>query len=239
MEIILFIIQALISYFIVVTIHELGHIITGILSGFRFILFVIGPFGLKRNDKGKITFYIEKNKALWGGIGGTVPVDDKKDNFKNFRRLIIAGPLTSLLFGVIMLIVFFYKSYLFILLLGAMAVGISIATLLPFRAGVFYTDGGRWLRMKGNDHDAKVELAIFNFIQSYSINKDYSKLNIEDTQLLIEDKDPRNQYMGHCFAYYYYKDNNNLNDADIELKKMKELQSHVPKNFVKLLAAED
>lgn len=238
MEIIKFIIQWIISYFMVVTIHELGHILIGVLSGFRFALFVIGPFGLRRKENGKITFYIEKNLAMWGGVGATVPINEDKNNFIKFRRLIIAGPIASLIFGIIMIVVFTFKSYLFILLLGAMGIGISITTLVPMRAGCFYTDGGRWLRMMQNNHDSEVELVIFNFIQSYYANKDYSKLNIEDTKLLTEDKDPRNQYLGHYYAYYYYKDNNDIDNANREIENMDRLKKDVPKNYIKMLPIE-
>ena len=238
MEIILYIIQALLCYFIVITIHELGHIIVGILSGFRFELFVLGPFGLKRDDNGKIIFYLEKNKAMWGGCGATVPVNDNRDNFNKFANVLIGAPLASLLFGIIMLCLFAYKPYFLVLMLGAMAISISVATLIPMRAGCFYSDGGRWLRIKRNGYDAKVEIAILNFIQSYYINKSYSKLNIADTQLLIQDKDFRNQYMGHYFAYCYYNDNNDKNNSDIKLKAMKQLENNVPKNFVKLCSVD-
>ncbi|WBW97838.1 M50 family metallopeptidase [Oceanirhabdus sp. W0125-5] len=239
MNIVMYIFQAILCYFCVITIHELGHTIVGILSGFRFELFVVGPFGVKRDENGKIIPYIEKNKAMWGGCAATVPINDNKDNFNKFANVLIGGPFASLVFGIIMLCLYAYESNFFILLLGSMAISISVATLIPMRAGCFYTDGGRWLRIKRKGYDSKVEMGIFNLTQSYYINQNYSKLSLEHTELLINDKDYRNQYLGHYFAYCYFKDNQDKNNGDIKVKVMKDLESNVPKNFVKLLPIED
>lgn len=236
MEIIVLLIQIIISYFVVVTIHELGHVIVGIISGFRFELFVLGPMGLKRNEKGKIIFYIEKNKALWGGCAATVPITEEKENINKFANLLIGGPLASMFFGILLIIVFMNFGGTFYLLLGAMSLGISFATLIPMRAGCFYTDGGRWLRIMRKGYASKVEIVILEFTQSYYINKDYSKLCIKNTELLILDEDKRNQYLGHYYAYQYYKDNFDIEGMETEKRAMKALETSVPKNFAKLFA---
>ena len=238
MKIIELVLMAIPCFLLVITIHELGHIIAGMLSGFRFEMLVIGPFGLKRNEDHKVIFYIEKNISMWGGMGATVPVNENKDNLDKFANVIIGGPLLSLLFGIAMIWLFIYNSHSFLLLLGAMAIGISIATLIPSRFGGFYSDGGRWLRIKRNGKDAMVEKAIFNFVQSGSVNGNYSKLIIEDTRLLIEDSDYRNQYLGHYFAYHYFKDNKDFKNADEELNSMAEPKAHVSKSFVKMLTVD-
>ena len=36
--------------FIVLAVHELGHLIAGLINGFRFELFVVGPLGFKREN---------------------------------------------------------------------------------------------------------------------------------------------------------------------------------------------
>ncbi|MFZ7103316.1 MAG: M50 family metallopeptidase [Peptococcaceae bacterium] len=238
MEIILLIIKALICYFIVTTLHEMGHIVIGLLSGFRFELFVIGPVGLKRNNYGKVVPYIEKNTAMWGGAGATVPINYHDDNIKRFANILIGGPLTSLIFGLIILILNFHLQNKFLFLLGVMAVSISIATLIPIRAGSFYSDGGRWLRIKQGGYPAKAEIAIIEFMQSYFANKTYGKINIDHTKYLIKDKDPRNRYLGHYFAYKYYKENKQIEKAMEEQKALSTLAGEVPKNFVRLIREE-
>lgn len=238
MEIIVLVIQVIASYFIVVTVHELGHIVVGIISGFRFELFVLGPIGLKRNENGNLIFYIEKNKALWGGCAATVPIKEDKENINKFANLLIGGPLISLIFGILLIILFINFRVTFYLVLGAMSLGISFATLIPMRAGCFYTDGGRWLRIKRKGYASKVEIVLIKFTQSYYINNDYSKLCLKDIQILTFDEDKRNKYLGHYYAYHYYKDNFDSDGMESEKLAIKALEPSVPKNFVKLLALE-
>ena len=67
---------AVIGYFMSTIIHELGHVVCGLINRWKFYMLVVGPFKLYREDndlnKG-IKFGIEKNPALWGGCGGTFP----------------------------------------------------------------------------------------------------------------------------------------------------------------------
>ncbi|EEG78851.1 M50 family metallopeptidase [Dethiobacter alkaliphilus] len=229
------VLMAIPSYFVVVTIHELGHILTGLFHGFKFHLFVIGPIGLKRNEQDKVVFYFEKNPSLWGGVGGAVPKTEDSVNFMAFARVLIAGPLVSLVFGGIMLYLFILIDHPFLLLLGAMSVAISIGTLIPSRSGAFYSDGGRWLRIVRNTKARAVELALFNLIQSAIIHQCYAHINIADTQPLIDYEDHREQYFGHLYAMNYYKEHGDNRMAEKHGLELKTLESKVPKSFIKLM----
>jgi len=230
-----FIPLAVLSYVIVVFVHESGHTFIGLLSGFRFELLVIGPLGIKRYKDGKLRIYYEKNIALWGGAQLTLPQKEDRNNINKFANVLIAGPLSSLLFGVITILLFIKTSYFFLLLLGAMAIAISVATLIPMRAGAFYTDGGRWLRIKKGGFNAKVEIALYNLIQSNVLKGNWKSIAIEDTEILKKDNDPINKYIGHCFASYYYRDCEKLDEMVLEKESMKLLEKSVPKSFVKLI----
>ncbi len=228
--------MAIPSYFIVVMIHELGHILTGLFHGFKFYLFVIGPIGLKRNEQDKVVFYLEKNTALWGGLCAALPKIQDSGNFKAYARVLIAGPLFTLVFGAIILCLFLLIDHAFLLLLGAMSVAISIATLIPSRTGAFYSDGGRWLRIVMNTNARAVELALFNLVQSAVVHQSYAHINIADTRPLIDYEDHREQYIGHLYAMNYYKEHG---DSEMEEKHRLELMNlgpKVPKSFIKLMA---
>jgi hypothetical protein len=223
------------SYFIVVTIHELGHILTGLFYGFKFYLFVIGPIGLKRNEQDKVIFYLEKNPALWGGVGGVLPRTENPSNLKVFARVLIAGPLLTLVFGVLVLTLYLLNDSLFLLLVGAMSVAISIATLIPSRSGAFYSDGGRWLRIVRNTKARDVELALFTLIQSSVCHQNYAHINIVDTQTLISYEDPRAQYIGHLFAMNNYKEHGDSAMEESHRVEIKKLEPKVAKSFIRLL----
>ncbi|MCB0651459.1 MAG: site-2 protease family protein [Saprospiraceae bacterium] len=89
-----------VMFFVSLGVHELGHLITGLVQGFQFQLFVVGPLGIKRETDG-IKVYFNKNLGLYGGVAATSPVKDDPDNPLKFARLILAGPLSSLLFAIL------------------------------------------------------------------------------------------------------------------------------------------
>lgn len=230
--------MAIPAYLIVTGVHEFGHVLVGLMSGFRFELFVIGPFGLKRNEDGTIVFYIEKIVSLWGGCAATVPISEKEVNLEVFGRILLGGPLMTLAFTLMLLPIAILVDNMFIVLLMAMSFGIFVATIIPMRNGSFYTDGGRWLRIKRKGQPAKMEAALFHFIQSYMVHRNYSQIKESDTQYLKADSDSRNAYLGHYFSYQYFKDNARLEDMKIAKDALEALIPKVPKSFPKLFPIE-
>lgn len=130
---------------------------------------------------------------------------------------------------------FFLTGHQLLLLLGAMAVAISIATLIPSRLGIFYSDGGRWLRIVRDTKVRTVELALFNLVQSTVAQQSYAHINIEDTRPLIDDEDYREQYIGHLYAMNYHKEHGNSEMEEKHRLELTNLESIVPKSFVKLM----
>ncbi|MFD3156718.1 M50 family metallopeptidase [Haloimpatiens sp. FM7330] len=233
-EILLFILYAILCFIISSSVHELGHIIIGLMQGFKFYLFIAGPLGFKRNDKNKIVFYIEKNISLWGGLGATLPQNDDVNNFKKFGRVLLGGPITSIIVGVICLPLGTITKNIFLFLLGSMSLAMGVACLIPARNGAFYTDGGRWLRMHKNVSTRTVELAIWNLTQSVIIYDNYEKLNYDEIMVLINDRDVRTQYLGHYYAYYFYKDNNDILNMEKEKIQLENLKRKVPKQMTSM-----
>lgn len=77
---------AVVGYFMSTVIHELGHVICGMLHKWKFYTLVVGPLKLYReNLNSKVKLGIEKNPALWGGYGGAVP-EKFTDNELRFSR---------------------------------------------------------------------------------------------------------------------------------------------------------
>lgn len=146
-EILLFILCSLLSFIFSSAVHEIGDILTGLREGFKFYLLIVGQFGFKRNENDKIEFYFEKNVSLWGGVGATLPQNEDLNNFKKFGHVLLGGPIASLVFGAILLPLGVITKNMFLLLLGAIALSMGVACLIPATNGAFYTDGGRWLRL--------------------------------------------------------------------------------------------
>jgi hypothetical protein len=215
-------------------VHEIGHVLIGLKEGFDFALFVVGPFGLKKNEAGKIVFYIEKDPSLWGGVAATVPKDKNENNYKKFGRVLLAGPIASFLFGALCLPFGIMTDNMFLSLLGYMPLAMGLVTILPLRNGAFYSDGGRWLRMNKWESTRAVEMATWNIIQETFVNKKLSDSNLNDIKVLTSDDDYRTQYVGHYFAHTYYKEVNDKVKMKETVNTMDGLKGKVSKQMVTL-----
>lgn len=238
MYIILLIVWCIVCYFISSFIHEIGHIITGLFQGFKFYLLVIGPIGLEADNNGKLHVYFEKKIALWAGVGGTRPVDlsDIESCLDKFSKILLGGPLTSILVGIIVTVTGVLITNFYIIILGIMPLGMGIACLIPVRAGAFYSDGGRWLRIRNVD-TRPIERAIFN-IEFSSEPGDYSKASQDDIDILLNSNESTSVYMG---CYYMYKKNQHGNiDAVRERieKALDGIRPKVPKELYSLYKIE-
>lgn len=134
MEIILFIIGAIVCYLISSMIHEMGHVVCGLLHHWKLYMLVVGPMKLYReNMDSKIKMGIEKNTILWGGVGGTLPVKESEENVKVWGKILLAGPLTSIVFGILMLPVFIVTKNIFALLLCLMPIAMGAMCIIPMK----------------------------------------------------------------------------------------------------------
>lgn len=175
----------------VLLIHELGHVIMGLLQGFRFELLVVGLLGIKREEE-KIKIYLNKNFGYYGGLGLTVPKDDSSDNLRKFANVILAGPIASIVFAVICLFVVNYLANpygVIVFTAGLASFGIFLATTIPSRSGMFYTDRKRYQRLKKAGKDQEVELAMLTILGSYVKNQSYKDIKKEVFDVLITDND--------------------------------------------------
>lgn len=235
MKDILTIVLAIIPCFIISSaIHELGHLVVGLALGFRFYLFEVGPFAFKRNKNDKITFYLEKDMSLWGGIQATIPREENDSNYKKFGYILLGGPIASLILGVMSLPIGIFIDNIFISLIGAMTLGMGVACLIPARSGAFYTDGGRWLRMRKDSAARAVELAIWNLTQGAIVHGSHSKVSFDEIRTLVEDKDPRTQFIGHFYAYHFYKCKDDEMNMEKEKREIQILMGKVPKQMISM-----
>jgi hypothetical protein len=188
---IILIIGVIIIMHFVLFIHELGHVVMGLLLGFRFELLVVGLLGIKREEE-KIKIYLNKNFGYYGGLGLTVPKDDSADNLRKFANILLAGPIASIVFAVIC---FFMVNHLpnpygvIVFTAGLASFGIFLATTIPSRSGMFYTDRKRYQRLMTPGKDQEVELAMFSILGNYVKNQSYKDIKKEVFDVLITDND--------------------------------------------------
>ena len=209
-----------------VIIHELGHLITGILQGFKFVSITAGPFGICKNDKNKLEFYFVKNLSLLGSAL-TVPIHQNEDNAKKFARVILGGPLASLLIGGISYSLFMILSPLWYSelmgMFGGFSILLGIMSLAPMRFGAFYTDGARWFRLK-QKKTKPIEVATLNLAAALLGNdKNVARVNPDDFNFLIHSDDLVARVNGHYYRCLYYRDGGDDGDYQKAKKEFNEL----------------
>ena len=133
--------------------HELGHVAGGALAGFRFVLFVGGPLRVVREVSGRITWGLNRDPGLVGGVALSIPPDDR-DLTRRLAMLYASGPAASLLLGVgagVWVAVtpdpLSTAAGWIIAPAGLVSASIGVLTLVPMPVGVFKSDGHRLLTL--------------------------------------------------------------------------------------------
>lgn len=188
----------LIMAFLMLGLHELGHLITGLAQGFRFALFVFGPLGVKREEE-KVKWYLNTNLGHYGGIAATTPINNDPANAQKFARILIAGPLTSLLGGIILVslsTVLGAPWNTIVFSGGLVSLMLFLATTIPSKTGAFFTDRKRYQRLTRPGKAQQVELATLRIMGQYAQDESYQNVDPTDINILLEDEEPFMRYFG-------------------------------------------
>lgn len=142
-----------------IAVHEMGHLLAGLWQGNRFAIFAVGPLLVVRDGE-RIRVRFNRSASLWGGIAGTMPPPggDTRDVITNFRRVVIAGPLASLLLAIVgaLLAAGSNDATRLLALCAALTSAlIALVTLVPIRTSGFHSDGARWLMLRRGGRDAE------------------------------------------------------------------------------------
>ena len=222
----------LVAYLVCGIVHEGGHVVAGLVQGWKFVMLVIGPVKLYCDEKDdKVKVGIEKNPVLWGGIGGTKPREISEDNIKKYAKILIAGPVASLLIGAFNSIFLIMHFSIFAAMMTAVPIAMGVACLIPnAKTGILYTDGGRYLRIKKGGKTFAEEKAILDaaFQQDLNPSERYDEEGIE---AMTTSKDAAIQYLGHYYAYLNAKMDQDEEQMNACVASMKELETKVPRSI--------
>jgi hypothetical protein len=127
--------------------HEAGHVTAGLLCGFEFRLFVVGPIRVDRRD-GHLKVSVNRVAALWGGIAGCVPASFGPRLQRHMIFFAAGGPVSSLLGATLLIpgltILKAHASAAILLTTFALiSASLGMVTLCPMRMGGFTSDGMR------------------------------------------------------------------------------------------------
>ena len=196
--------------FLAIALHELGHLLAGLLQGFRLELFVVGFLGIRREGN-KTKVYFNTNFQYFGGVAATSPRQKLPDEqlIRAYKFIVLAGPITSLVFCVIPFTVFYLTETLlnpFWALLGGSSFGIFLATTLPNKTGIFFTDRKRFQRLNNQGEVGKIELAFLQILNQSLLDGHCKNIPLPNIEIVKKDTDQVIQFWGYYFEYQHYKD---------------------------------
>jgi hypothetical protein len=115
------------ALYIVVLVHELGHLIAAITVGFEPRTFMVGAFFWNK-ENGRWRFRLVLRNLFWGGFTGAIPRSDD-DLLSRYTRFVLGGPTASL---VLLIFTFLLSDGLFIQLLFWINLLLTISVCVPY-----------------------------------------------------------------------------------------------------------
>ncbi len=135
-----------VGLFLSILIHELGHLLFGVIAGMKAHSFVIGPFNYEfRNGEQKSRFQF--TKFFPGGFALSIP-SSQESSRKETIWFIIGGPFFSLLLaiaGIYLGIISSGTPSIFYTATGIISLTLGLTNLYPKQIGALRTDGDRLL----------------------------------------------------------------------------------------------
>lgn len=194
-------------YLFVVGLHELGHVALGRLQNFQFYGLTIGPFAWKPDAEGKVRFHWNTSLNLAGGVAIMLP-NGTKQLRQRFMWFAAGGPLASLLLAAVgygLSFLFPAPAFLHFLSLAIclFSLAIFVATILPFRAGGFASDGLRILTFARNGPTAAADLSSLRAAAHMRAGLPHSELPVDEfATVAANEKIPAQQRV--TMEYYHY-----------------------------------
>ncbi len=236
---IIFFSSIVIAPFLAIAVHELGHLLAGIFQGFQVELFVVYFLGLRRTN-GKLELFFNTNVQYFGGVAATSPKTLQNDNdlIRKYAIILISGPLASLILAVISIIIVAKCDLQLNPFWGLLAVtsfGIFIATTIPEKSGIFFTDRKRFQRLLDKGDIGKIELAFLQIVNQSLLENTCKNLSIDKVNMLKQDSDKIIQFWGYYFEFQFYKDNALAEDMQLMRASLDEYKKVIPKALWKSL----
>ena len=233
----------LVIILLVLAIHEIGHVLAGILVGFEFRMITVGPFMLRKEatqpDKKQLRFRWNTRLNTMGGLALCLPRSDNKLR-SNFIKFIAGGPLASLLLALLAGLVywFFYRDTQaffvrsFWQFTAFMSGAIFLTTIIPMRSGGFFSDGARMLNLLRGGPKAEVDLAILTSTAAATSGIRPRDMNIASLQKILDSgyEHPFIPYL-HLYLYAYLMDWGKSSEALVHLQKTVEQIDKIPAGY--------
>ncbi len=180
LELVLFLGLTVISLYLTIIIHELGHLVFGLITGYKFKSIKIGIFQFEISNNVK-KFKINKSFALAGFVTMILPEMDDEGNYP-FLLYNYGGIIFNTITSIISIVLAFYlsgKSFTrtFILMMAYIGLLSAIMNLIPSEKDNIKSDGFRIQKLKNNIDFKKANWVISMIDRDLSENKRISEMD--------------------------------------------------------------
>jgi hypothetical protein len=240
LESILYIPNLLLAIVSAILIHELGHLLMGLFLGNRLQLFIVAFLGIKA-ENGKIKFFFNNNISYFGGIAATVPKRTKNINYKTFIKIIVAGPIASLLYAVICALIFFYTDSVFNSFFAVAALtsfGMLAATTIPDKTGLFFTDRKRFQRLHTAGVTRGAEIALYQLISQSFVDGSFKNIDLQKTYIIEKDPEFIMQFWAAYIRFQFYAENEIDNEKEYSHRQLINFKNRLPASLWESLKIE-
>lgn len=232
---------AVLSLWVVIVIHELGHILAGFTQQFEFRFISAGPVMVEK-ELGRLRLKKNTNFNTFGGVALCLPIGQDKLR-KRFAVFAAGGPLASLVFGCVLVLAFFFLSFdksilsdylmeSFLLISCTLSFCIGLVTIIPMHSEGFTSDGGRILNLLRGGYAGEIESALLVAITQATSGIRPSLIDphplIEAVNFPIES--PMKPYL-HGFLYNHFQDLGDLEKAGRYLDDYLGGIDYIPKGY--------
>lgn len=220
-----------------IAVHELGHLLTGLALGQKLKLFIVAFLGIKEED-GRIKLFFNKNLSLSGGIAATVPKTKSAIHPTTFSKIIIAGPVFSLAYFLVSLVVFLkHDSYFnsFFALSALTSLGMFLATTLPDKSGIMFTDRKRFQRLNSKGIIREVEIVLYELTLQSIIDNTFKNIDIEKVSVLDNDQDVTTKFWAAYLRFMFYKENELPEKREQAFQDLLTIKQQIPKSIWNML----
>jgi hypothetical protein len=221
-------------WLVVVTWHELGHVLGGKLTGGQLLLFIVGPFKWARTPSG-LRFGFNRSINLGGGLAACLPLEER-DLPRRMAIMIAGGPVASVVLTVLALWISAWSAahgWAFVQKLTMTTALISgvifVVTAIPGQAGGFRTDGRRLVELVRGGPRAEQEAALLSLTVAglagvrpadFSPEKIAAAIGVDDGSL--------NALYGHFNAYSHHADVGDFGRAQGHLDRLVAEEDQLP-----------
>ncbi|PGM15873.1 hypothetical protein CN938_09620 [Bacillus thuringiensis] len=190
---------------LVLAIHELGHVVFGVIGGLTFKFMTVGPITIQK-EKGKLRIRENKLWAYFGGVATLVPPSIETPNLsKKWAWLTLGGPITSLLFGITSGYIYMVSYYQYLLYFSFFHFAIFAVTIVPIK-GMLMSDGMQFLILIKGDERARnhlYEIQISSELFSYKRPKDWDERLVELSEEKIKENKGIREIMSRLMLVFF------------------------------------